>query len=114
MGYRTEFNWALKLKPEQGLDENNLQKDKEYKFEKDDERIYPLDIPIHLINDNWEVIAKIIIKQFTVSKGKTRGIYEVVRIYEGEEKETLTENFRETLEVVKGKKFDDYSKVKMT
>ena len=36
MGFKTEFNWVLKLKPENGLNEENLEVGKIYDFSKEE------------------------------------------------------------------------------
>ena len=59
MGYISEFNWVLKLKPEQGLDEDNLELNTEYSFNKKDRRIYPLGLPILLVNNDWEAVGTV-------------------------------------------------------
>jgi len=88
MGFKTEFNWILKLKPEQGFPEV-LEVNKEYNFLKDGYRVYPLDIPIDLVNENWEAVAKAVIVECTLGNGKTKGIFKIVKIYEGKEKEVM-------------------------
>jgi hypothetical protein len=114
MGYITEFNWALKLKPEQGLHENSLEVGMIYDFSKEENRIYPLDIPIDLINENWEAVAKVVITQLENKKGKTSGKFKVLRIYKGTEKDILTNYWRENIQIIKGKKISNFSKVKVT
>ncbi len=114
MGFQVEFNWALKLKPDQGLNEEELEEGRIYKFEKEGYRIYPIDIPIDLINQNWEGIAKVVITKIELEEGKTLGSYRVLEIYSEEKKKVLTENWRKTVEYIKGEKIDDFSKVKVT
>ena len=114
MGFKTEFNWALKLKPENGLDESKLEIGKVYDFSKNGYRTYPVDIPIDLINQNWEAVAKVIVIEFKNYKGKTYGKYKVLKIYEGKEKEVLTSYWRETVQIIKGKKISDFSTVKVS
>jgi len=114
MGFKTEFNWALKLKPENGLDESNLEKGKIYEFSKEEYRIYPVNIPIDLINQNWEPVAKIIIIEFKNVNGKTSGRYKVLKIYEGEEKRVLTNYWRETVQIIKGEKISNFSNIKVS
>jgi|APSaa5957512576_1039674.scaffolds.fasta_scaffold236456_1 hypothetical protein len=94
MGFKTEFNWALKLKPEQGLDENKIEIDKIYSFNKDEYRIYPVDMPIDLLNKNWEAIGRVIIVESTNKENKTIGKYKVLKIYETEEKELLSKYWK--------------------
>ena len=114
MGYKTEFNWMMKLKPDQGLDEKNLEEGKEYFFVKDDERIYPINVPIQLINQNCEAVAKIVVTKVSIKKGKTAGAYKVLKIYSGDEKEFLTKDIRETVCFILGKKMENFEGVKIT
>ena len=98
MGFKTEFNWVLKLKPEQGLDEEGLERGEIYNFEKDEYRVYPAAIPIDLVNREWEAVAKVVVLEFRNCNGKTCGRYKVLRKYEGEEKHILTNYWKETIE----------------
>lgn len=114
MGFQTEFNWILKLKSENGFDEEQIKEGKEYSFSKDGYRIYPLHQPIDLINNNWEAVAKALVLEFVNKDGKTSGKYKVVKVYSQKEKEFLTNYWRENLEITKGKKFTDFHGIKMT
>lgn len=114
MGYATEFNWVLKLKPEQGLDEARLVEGKIYSFTKADLRVYPVNIPINLVNSGWEVIARVNVLEFTCKENNTSGKYKVLKIYDSIEKEVLTLNQRENVEIIKGKKIQDFSNVKVS
>jgi len=113
MGFKAEFNWALKLKQEQGL-ALKPKKGKSYSFSKDEYRIYPIGIPIDLVNAKWEAIAKVEIEESTNWNGKTRGTYRILKVYEGQEKEVLTKYWRETVEIILGKKPEDFSKAKVS
>jgi hypothetical protein len=90
MGFVTEFNWVLKLSPEQGLDEKKLGQGKSYGFSKDGYRVYPVDMPIDLLNNDREAVARVVVKECANSEGKTTGKYEVLRVYEGKEKQMLS------------------------
>ena len=114
MGFQVEFNWALKLKPENGLDESSLEIGNIYDFSKNEYRIYPVNIPIDLINKNWEFVAKVIVIEFKNSEGKTSGKYKVLKIYEGKEKEILTNCWRETVQILKREKISDFSNVNVS
>jgi len=114
MGFKTEFNWALKLKPEQGLDEENLEVEKIYKFSKKEYRVYPVGIPIDLLNRNWEAVAKVVIIEFKNNDGRTEGKYKVIKIYEGREKEVLTNYWRENVKLIKQEEITDFSDVKVS
>lgn len=80
MGYKIEFNWVLKLKPQYGSPEK-LEIGKVYEFQKPEERIYPLNMPIGLCNyKSDEIIAKIIVTEFKVSKNKTEGRFKILEV----------------------------------
>lgn len=98
MGYKIEFNWILKLKPKQGLDEKNLKRGVIYEFFKEDYRVYPVGIPIDLINENWEAVGRVVISEFQNAKGQTLGKYEVIKIYDKKERELITKYWREGLD----------------
>ena len=81
MGYKIEFNWQLKLKPEYGLPKN-LVRGRVYKFKKPEERLYPINIPIEL----WDYIhkfplAKIEISEVSISKNQTEGKFKIIKIF---------------------------------
>ncbi len=90
MGFQTEINTVLKLKPEQGLHEKDLAVHKEYPFSKDGHRIYPLEVPLDLVNDQWGVVAKIMVTSYSVGKGKTKGTYKILKIYDDSERKMLS------------------------
>ncbi len=77
MGYKTEFNWVLKLKKEQELPEN-LKEGATCQFQKRETRIYPIKIPIFLADSSWNVCASVIIKEFTVKDDTTSGIFDCI------------------------------------
>jgi hypothetical protein len=80
MGYKIEFNWVLKLEKNQKVPP--LKIGKVYNFKKQEERIYPLHIPIGLCHDKsrYDILAKIEILEFKVSKNKTEGKYKIIEL----------------------------------
>jgi hypothetical protein len=114
MGHKIEFNWALKLEPTQGLDEKNLKVGEIYEFIKEGYRVYPLDLPLDLLNQKWEAVAKIIIVEIRNENQKTKGKYKVLKIYGGKEKEVLTNYWRENVQIIKGREITDFSGIKVT
>ncbi len=94
MGYKTKFNWLLKLKPEQGLNEGDISVGKEYKFTKDNYRTFPVDIPIYLVNKDWQAIGMATIKEYTVGNEKTTGIYKVTKIFDDEQRNIISKTLR--------------------
>lgn len=91
MGSKKEFNWVLKLK---GTLEN-LAAGEVRTFEKAEERIYPINMPIMLADGNWNIPAAVSIIDYTTSDNKTTGRYKVVRVFNEEEKKILTKLHRE-------------------
>jgi hypothetical protein len=101
MGHKVEFNWVLKLKPENGLEEKVLREGVIFNFTKNEHRVYPVGVPIDLLNKDWEALARIIVLEFTNKENKTTGKYKVLRIYSGEEKESITNYWKKDLEYLK-------------
>lgn len=114
MGFLIEFNWTLKLKKSDGLIEEILKPDQSYKFSKSGHRVYPINMPIDLINNNWEAVAKVIVESLQIIDGRTCGKYKVLKIYSGEEKAILTNYWRETVQNIKNEKLDTFENVKVT
>lgn len=85
MGFEIKFNWALQIEPAADLAEGGV-----YDFSKSGNRIFPIEIPIDLINSKREAFAKIHVLEFANTKTGTKGKYKVIKIYNGEEKNILT------------------------
>ncbi len=96
MGFKTEFNWVLKLRPEQGL-KQEIKEGEEYDFSKDDYGVYPIGVPVDLINKDIEAVAKVIINKIKHEENKTKGKFKIIKIFNKEEKEFLTNYWRETI-----------------
>jgi len=71
-----------------------LEEGKTYDFQKDGSRIYPVDAPIDLANDEWTVVARIAVRQFCVSGSKTTGSFEVLSIYDSSTSNSITQAIR--------------------
>lgn len=85
MGYSTKFNWVLQITPPE-----TIELDRVYPFEKSGNRIFPTNAPIDLIDPNRNAIAKIKIKSVLNGNEITTGMFEIVKIYTGDEKLILT------------------------
>lgn len=105
MGYQTEFNWVLKLRNSQLKRlEEVIQKERGcFEFEKSGYRTYPMELPIDLVNENWEAIARVEIFELNQKENKTEGGYEVLKVYTGEEKRVLTNYYQEVAKILKEK-----------
>lgn len=96
MGYKAEFNFVLKLKPEQGFPKK-LELEKNYLFEKLEERIFPRGVPIDLIDNTWHPVAKVVVEDMVISQNKTRGNFRVIYIYDKHEKALLYNIYKKTI-----------------
>ncbi|MDP3027447.1 MAG: hypothetical protein Q8N63_07075 [Nanoarchaeota archaeon] len=86
MGAKKEFYWVLKLKGSlDGLVEGD-----ERSFEKAEERVYPINMPIMLADGDWNIVAAVSITEYMESTNKTSGKYKVVRIFNEDERKVLT------------------------
>ena len=101
MGSKIEFNWALKLKPENGLNEDILKEGEIYQFTKTGNRVYPINIPIDLINQDWKALARVIIIEYTNKEDIITGRYRVVRVYSEEESKSITDYWAKDLDRLK-------------
>lgn len=99
MGMIYELNWILKL-PKEQIPE--LKTGYNYTFYKKGTRMYPISIPIDLVNDNWEGIAKCVITSISIDSNKTSGTYEIIKVYNKSEKTLITALLRDMLYYVTG------------
>lgn len=102
MGFNNiEFNWGLKLRPENGYVENIITGNI-YSFSKSGKRIFPIDHPIDLLTTHWEAVAKVMVTEFLINGDNTVGKYKVIRVYTDIERSFLTKYWRETIDCLKG------------
>lgn len=85
MGFEIKFNWALQLAQTDALQAGQI-----YDFAKPGNRAFPLETPIDLIGPDREAIAKVSILEFANTKAGTTGKYQVIKIYQSEENNILT------------------------
>ena len=85
MGFSMKFNWVLQIVPPDNIELNTA-----YEFSKNGSRVFPVGTPIDLIDLKRNAVAKIIVKSFTHTQDATVGAFEVVKIYEGNEKQVLS------------------------
>jgi len=101
MESKVEFNWALKLKSENGLNEDILKEGEIYEFTKTGNRVYPINIPIDLINQDWVALARIIVLEYTNKENIMSRRYRIIRIYNETEKRTITDYWKKDLDRLK-------------
>ena len=81
MGMLLELNTILKLSPNQGYPSSLIVKNV-FVAIKQDYRLFPLDIPIPLVNKEWKAYADVIIFKLTWEEQRTILVFEVVKIFE--------------------------------
>ena len=98
MRYPTELDYVLKIREGQGLPEDP-QLGVSYTFTKTIERVYPLRLPILLVDDDIHVYGKCVILESTVRNGMTTGIYEIVDLFNEEKSEIFTQDLKESFKI---------------
>lgn len=81
MGMPCEINSILKLKPSQGYP-NSLEVGSRHPVQKDGYRIFPLDVPLCLVDENWLAHADIVIEKLTWAQQTTYLEFRIARIYD--------------------------------
>ena len=79
MGFVCEFNWILKLS---NIDESEMVVSHTYPFKKSEVRVFPIGLPIDLVNKNWEAVASCVINEITMTAETTTGTYTILEIYD--------------------------------
>lgn len=92
MGYHLEFNCLLVV-PNHTLDLAALELGKLYHIVKEKERLYPLNIPIEICDDNYKYHGKVAVRKLTLERGKTSLDIEVLKIFDATESAVYTNNF---------------------
>lgn len=93
MGYLLEINSLLKVPQGAGIDLNKIKVRERYKVEKQGERLYPLNIPTDICDENYRYYGKVMIRKLSLEKGKTVLEFEVVKVFDQEESRVFSKNF---------------------
>lgn len=81
MGMPCEVNSILKLKLDE-LDLMSLKSDSFHHATKQGYRILPIDVPIQLVDQDWNAHADVVVSQLVWENQLTRLTYKVHRLYE--------------------------------
>lgn len=81
MGMSCEINTVLKLKTAQGYPAE-LAVGRSFAATKSDYRIFALDVPLQLVDEQWQAHADVIIRELTWRDGNTYLRAEVARLYD--------------------------------
>lgn len=99
MRFETEFDYVLKIREAQGLP-GDPQVGETYAFQKTIERIYPLHLPILLVDDDYRAYGKCIILEYTAGGGMTRGKYQIVALFDAAKAKVFTDDLLESVAIV--------------
>ena len=91
MGYQLEFNCLLRLP--KSFDTNILKLQNTLTIEKEDERLYPLNIPLEICDYDYNYLGKVSVTKLTLEKGKTTLDIKVLKIFSPQEAKIFTDNF---------------------
>lgn len=80
MGMPCQINSLLKLKPAQGYPAR-LEVGARHRVQKNGYRIFPLDVPLCLVDENWLAHADIIIEKLTWEHQITSLEFRIHRLY---------------------------------
>lgn len=80
MGMPCEVNSILRLKPAQGYP-TQLERGRIHTTQKEGYRIFPIDVPIALVDQEWIAYADVIITKLTWEQGTTSLEFKLDRIY---------------------------------
>jgi hypothetical protein len=92
MGYTLQFNCLLTVSS-QLLDLGTLEVGKTYTIAKNLERLYPLNIPIEICNENHQYYGKVAVRKLTLERDKTTMTFEVLKLFTTSEAAVYTDNF---------------------
>jgi len=92
MGYHIEFNCLLVV-PKESLDLTTIQAGNRYQIEKEKERLYPLNIPIEICDENYTYFGKVAVRKLTIEANKTSLEIEVLKLFDANESTVYTSNF---------------------
>lgn len=81
MGMPCEVNSILKLKASQGYPDS-LELGSRHQVQKDGYRIFPLDVPLCLVNANWQAHADVVIEKLVWEQQTTHLHFKIVRVYD--------------------------------
>jgi len=92
MGYNLEFNCLLRVSIAD-LDLRTIKLGDTYTISKDNNRLYPLNIPIEICDQDYHYYGKVAVRRLTLEAGKTVLDIEVLKVFSAEEAAVYTANF---------------------
>lgn len=66
---------------------------KKYNFTKNEHRLYQIEVPMDLRDEDWNAYGRCVITEYTLGNNKTIGTYVMVRIFNDVQREQVTRAF---------------------
>lgn len=63
---------------------------KKYSFSKNGHRLYQINVPMDLRDQDWNAFGRCVITEYTLGNGKTSGMYVMVKIFDEEQRKQVT------------------------
>ena len=92
MGFSLEINTLLRV-PEGIIDLPGIQAGQELSLTKPGLRLYPLDIPLELCDENYHYIAKIKITKLILGNAETTLTFLVLKVFSAADAAAFSNNF---------------------
>jgi hypothetical protein len=92
MGYHLEFNCLLVV-PSELLNLRTIEVAGTHQIIKEKERLYPLNIPIEICDENYKYYGKVAVRKLSLETGKTTLEIEVLKVFTPDEARVYTNNF---------------------
>lgn len=92
MGYPIIFNCLLTVSSAD-LDLSTLKVGEHYSVVKTGERLYPLNVPIEICNEDHQYFGKVAVRKLVLETGKTTLEIEALKIFDENEADVYTRNF---------------------
>ena len=78
---------------QESQDFTDIQPGKTYHIVKEKERLYPLNIPIEICDENYQYYGKVAVRKLTLERDTTTLDIEVLKVFSPEEAAVYTKNF---------------------
>ena len=72
---------------------NPLEIGKKNNFSKNEHRLYQIEIPMDLRDQDWNAYGRCVITEYKIGNGKTEGTYVMVKIFDEEEAKYATKTY---------------------
>lgn len=72
---------------------NDLEIGKKYHFSKPEHRLYQINVPMDLRTEDWKFLGRVVVTEFTVGNGITKGTFVPVKMFTEEEKQIMTKTY---------------------